>query len=82
MSLEKEFETYQSKLNELIEHEGKYILIKGDEIIGIYSSYDDAVEQGFQRFKLESFLVKQISTIEQMHFISRLVEPCLTSHAK
>ena len=76
MALEKELETYKNKLPELKQHEGKFVLIKGEEIIDTFTSYEDAIKEGYQRFKLEPFLVKQIQSIQQVHFISRFIKPC------
>lgn len=79
MALEKELETYKKKLPELKTSEGKFVLIYGDDIVDTFSSYEDALKEGYSRFKLEPFLVKQISSIEQIQFISRFVEPGITS---
>ena len=76
MALEKELATYKSKLPELKDSEGKFVLIHGDEIVDTYTSYEDAIKEGYARFKLEPFLVKQIHAIEQVQFISRFVDPC------
>lgn len=76
MALEKELETYKNKLPELKQYEGKYVLIHGDEVIDTYTSYEDAIKEGYNRFKLGPFLVKQIHSVEQVHFISRFVTPC------
>ena len=81
MALEKELAVYKNKLPELAGDEGKFVLIHGDEVAGVYTSYEDALKDGYARFKLEPFLVKQIQTIEQVQFISRLL-PCHTSLAK
>jgi hypothetical protein len=81
MALERELETYQSKLSELASEEGKYVLIHEDEVVDVFGTYEDAIKEGYERFKLSPFLVKQIHSIEQVQFISRLV-PCHTSHAK
>ncbi len=80
MALEKELETYKSKLPEFKDSEGKFVLIRGDQVIDIYTSYEDAIKEGYQKFKLEPFLVKQIQAIEQVQFITRFVEPCALSH--
>ena len=64
MALEKELETYKSKLPEFKDSEGKFVLIRGDQVIDIYTSYEDAIKGGYQKFKLEPFLVKQIQAIE------------------
>lgn len=75
MALEKELATYNAKLPELKAHEGKFVLIHADEVIDTFSSYDDAIKEGYTRFKLSPFLVKQIHTFERAQFISRLVAP-------
>jgi len=77
MALEKELQTYKNKLSELKENnEGKFVLIHGDDVMGVYDSYEDAVKIGYERFKLETFLVKKIEAIEQAQFVSRFVNPC------
>jgi len=75
MPLEKEIETYKARLPELRESEGKFVLIHGSDLVNTYTSYEDAIKDGYARFKLEPFLVKQIHAIEQVQFISRLVVP-------
>ena len=79
MALEKELQTYKNKLAELKKDEGKFVLIHGDDVIDTYSSYDDAIKEGYKKFHLEPFLVKQISSIEQIQFISRSISPCSTN---
>jgi hypothetical protein len=77
MALEKELETYNSKLPELkAVHEGKYVLIHGAAVIDTFSSYDDAIKAGYSQFGLSPFLVKQVRAMEQAQFISRFVDPC------
>ncbi len=78
MALEKELEVYKKKLPELAGNEGKFVLIHGDDVIEVYTSYEDAIKEGYAQFKLEPFLVKQIQAIEQVQFISRFVS-CPTS---
>jgi len=81
MALERELATYKAKLQELLPDEGKYALIHGDDVIAVYGTYEDAIKEGYAKFGLDPFLVKQIQSSEQVHFISRLI-PCHTSHAK
>jgi hypothetical protein len=81
MALEKELETYKAKLHELKEHEGKYVLIHGDEVVDVFSSYDDALKEGYQKFKLDPFLVKQIQTVEVVQCITRLIAPTIRKTA-
>ena len=79
MALEKEIETYKKNLPRWKDSEGKFVLIHGEEIGGIFTSYEDAIQEGYEKYKLEHFLVKQINAFEQVHFISRLFDPCRTS---
>jgi len=77
MALEKELETFERKLPELkAEHEGKFALVHGDELVDVFSSYEDAIKAGYSRFGLSPFLVKQIHALEQAQFISRFLTPC------
>jgi len=79
MALEKELATYKRKLPELKGQEGKYALIHGDEFVDTFSSYEDAMKEGYSKYGVTvPFLVKQIQAIEQVQFVSRFVEPCAT----
>jgi len=76
MALEKELETFRSRLPELkAEHVGKFVLIHGDDVVNVFSSYDDAINAGYSQFGLSPFLVKQVQVVEQTQFISRFVNP-------
>lgn len=83
MALEKELETYKNKLSEMKAQEGKYVLIQADTVVDTFTSYEDAMKEGYSRFGLDKpFLVKQIRALEQVQFISRLASPCHTSPSK
>jgi hypothetical protein len=71
MALEKELQTYKNKLSELKAHEGKFVLIQGDQVVDTFSSYDDALKEGYKRFGLTPFLVKQILAIEPVFCFTR-----------
>jgi hypothetical protein len=75
MALEKELATYKAQLSSMKEHEGKFVLIHGEEIADYFSTYEDAIKGGYQRYKLEPFLVKRVMTIEPILFISRSIVP-------
>ena len=62
-ALDLELAVYRRSLKEWENREGEYVLIKGEEICGFFSSYDDALKIGYEKFGLEPFLVKQISVI-------------------
>jgi len=69
--LQTEIETYNAKLPGLLGSVGKSVLIKGTGTEGIYDTYADALKTGYERFKLEPFLVKQIAPAGQLHFFTR-----------
>lgn len=71
MALEKELETYKSKLPELKAHEGKYVLIQGDKVVDMFTSYEDALKEGYKQFGLTPFLVKQILAVEPVYCFTR-----------
>ena len=78
MALERELKTYNDHLPEWKEHEGKFALIHGDDVIDFFTTYEDAIKVGYDKFKLEPFLVKQIQTVEVVQFITRFSDPCVT----
>jgi hypothetical protein len=71
MALEKELETYKNKLPELKAHEGKFVLIQGEHVVDTFTSYEDALKEGYKRFGIKPFLVKQILAIEPVFHFSR-----------
>jgi hypothetical protein len=64
MALEKELETYHLKLPELKAEEGKFVVIHAEEVAGTFTSAEDAIKAGYEKYKLEPFLVKQIKAVE------------------
>jgi hypothetical protein len=75
MQLEREIRTYWESLPGLAQHEGEYVLIHLDRVIGTFLSYGEALRQGYSDFGLQPFLVKRIARIERVHFIPRLILP-------
>jgi hypothetical protein len=75
MALEKELATYQAKLPELKQFEGKFALIHEDRFVDTFAAYEDAIKAGYQQFGLKPFLVKQIHTIEPVFYFSRPISP-------
>ena len=77
MALEKELAIYAAKLPEWKEHEGKFVLIHGEDVVDFFTSYEDALKAGYANFKLDPFLVKQIQTVQLVQFVSRFADPCV-----
>ena len=70
MALETELATYERLKPELLtdpDKVGKYVLIKGDQVLGIYPTRDEALSIGEERFLFEAFMVKQIVEVEPVY---------------
>ena len=64
--LDSELKTYEANRDNLLQrYEGKYVLIKGDRILGVYDTKLDAVAVGHQQAGPEPFLVKRVEQIEK-----------------
>lgn len=71
---EKELATYYQKLPELLQHSGKYVMIKDAAIVGVFDSYRDAITAGYSKFKMDPFLVKQITPASEIYNFTRDLE--------
>ncbi len=64
--LEEEREYYAEHLSEwLNRHAGRVALIKGQQLVGVYDTENDAMSDGARRFGATSFLVRRIIPIQQ-----------------
>ena len=70
-----EIETYDQQRDNLLgTSEGKFVLIRGNQVGGIFDSKMDAIAAGYQQFGNVPFLVKQIVKIETPeNFVSNLL---------
>ncbi|MBI4606448.1 MAG: hypothetical protein HY721_31165 [Planctomycetes bacterium] len=73
--LDEEIKTYEQHRDELIgKAEGKFVLIRGGAVVGVYDSKMDAIRQGYQQFGNVPFLVKQVLRVEPpQSFVSNLL---------
>lgn len=66
--LEKEFEYYTRNQAELVEkYAGKYIVIKGEEVLGAYDSITEAVEETSKTEEFGTFLVQLVEPGEESY---------------
>jgi hypothetical protein len=61
-----EWETYRREVGRLLAEgqEGKFALIKGDEIIGIFDSWDEARRVGLSKYLMQPHTVRPILSRE------------------
>ena len=73
--LNQEFQTFEKHKSDLLsDNVGRFVLIKGDQIIDIFDTQLDAVRQGYKRFGNVPFLAKKIVAVEDIiHFSNGLL---------
>lgn len=78
MALERELGTFHRELPRLLGegHEGKFVLIHGDQVAGIWPSREAALQEGYDRFGIEPFLAKAIVEHETPLYCSHNVTRC------
>lgn len=74
-NLEREMATYEKELPSLLAEQGKFVLIFGDEVLGTFEAYADAIQAGYKKAGLQPFLVKRISGPEQIAYFTRDLQP-------
>jgi hypothetical protein len=59
-----EYETFRREIGRLLAegHEGKWVLLKGEQIIGLFETREEARDEGYRRFLLSGFLIQPILT--------------------
>lgn len=73
-----EWDTYRREVSHLLAegHEGRFVLIKGRQIIGLYDTWDAARLAGLGLYLMEPFLVQQILADEPIFRIRGYSLPC------
>jgi hypothetical protein len=61
----------------LPQHEGEYVVFKGDSLLRYFARYDEALEWAYSNLGLDSFFVKRITSAElnTVHY-TRDLGPC------
>ncbi len=57
----------------LSDREGKYVVIKGDQVDGFYESQDATLDAAYARFGVGPLLVKQVLASEPVYHIPNAV---------
>ncbi len=72
--LDRELATYaREKARLLQQHEGKYVLIFHDDVIGVFNTQFEAIDEGWKRFPNEPILTRKITPTDEVVFIPRRV---------
>jgi len=68
MVLDKELALFETMKPELLKnHEGKFVLMHGNDLCGTYDTAENAYGEGIKRFGLEPFLIKRIAEKEEVY---------------
>ena len=71
--LKKEFEYYRAnKTDFLKKHEGKFIVIKGQKVLGIFDEQLEAINETKKNHELGTFLVQHVVKDDVAFFYSRV----------
>ena len=73
--LRQELETFEAQRDELVRRvNGKFVLIKGDRVVGTFDTESDAIAAGYKEFGNVAFLVKHVAPSDRpLNFVSGLV---------
>ena len=73
VELEKELEFFESKRGEwLRDYKDKFVLIKGEELIDVFSTLEDAYKEGVKRYGNQPFLIKRVTEEEEIETLPAL----------
>lgn len=65
MILERELKFYESKKAEWLQRcPGLFVVIKGEELLGTFRTFDEAFEAGLEKWGNQPFLIKQVEETE------------------
>lgn len=80
--LRTELARYKALLPELLAQPGRFALIHGENLLGVYSTWEDACQEGYAKLgPATPFLVKRIEEHDRVNFYTRRMEhhaPCRT----
>jgi hypothetical protein len=77
-ALAEEWDTYRQEVARLLEkgHAGQFVLIKGNEVVGLYDTWEAARTAGLQRYLMEPFFVHPIRAEEPYLRLRGINFPC------
>jgi hypothetical protein len=73
-AIAEEIATYQARRSEMVrDHNGEFVLIKGNEFVGFFPDESCATREGYGRFGVVPMLVKRITATEPVVYIPNVV---------
>ena len=76
-ALRREIITYRRLLPQLLAegHEGRFVLIKGEDVLGIWDNFEDAQQAGALQFGFGPFLAQPIDSRDQARPFPKEFDP-------
>ena len=72
-----ELQTYKAELPNLLPaNDGKFVVIRGNQVLDFFPTYEEALDWAYENFGLDGFFVKQISEEEPIAHFSRDLGTC------
>ena len=82
MALEEELKRYESMKAELLQHhKGQFALIKGNELLGTFTTQQEAFQAGIKALGNQPFLIKEIKELEDTLQYPALVVGLISAHS-
>jgi hypothetical protein len=79
MSLEHDLKAFRRELPKLLKDPacvGQFALVHEGKVHGVWGTFDDALEAGYERFGIDPFIVKQVVEHEPVYYFSRRITSC------
>lgn len=81
VELEKELNFFESKKKEwLRNYKDKFVLIKGEELIDVFNTLEDAYKEGVKRYGNQPFLIKRVTEEEEIETLPALMSGIIHAH--
>lgn len=62
MALEQELAFFERHLSDWLPiYRGQFVVIKGDELLGSFTTLDEAFDAGVRKYGTESFLIREVA---------------------
>jgi hypothetical protein len=61
---EQEVKTFKRMETALRAAPGRFVVIKGEDVVGCYDTYRDALQVGYDKFGLDGFFLKELGVAE------------------
>jgi hypothetical protein len=69
IALEQEYKYFLSHLEEFSKtHLNEFVVIKGEQLVGFFNSYEKALRDGLQRFGNVPFFIEEVKEEEVVHY--------------